>query len=165
MPESWYWWKDGCHDCQFNTKLHHMPLPVCPQKLLELQIDRKMYETKNFTNWTRPSDSCQRLYTCHLSLLHIWWRRPTVGGCSPIFHEKTLVVQIHRDETERLQSGIKMAVTQWVCNHARYKVGSTKYFSHCILNEGRAIYIIKERVREIEIESPKILTFKTFLRP
>ena len=93
------------------------------------------------------------------------WRRPTVGGCSPIFHEKTLVVQIHRDETERLQSGIKMAVTQWVCNHARYKVGSTKHFSHCILNEGRAIYIITERVREIEIESPKILTFKTFLRP
>mmetsp|Transcript_2649 Transcript_2649/g.4808 ORF Transcript_2649/g.4808 Transcript_2649/m.4808 type:complete len:353 (-) Transcript_2649:444-1502(-) len=81
---------------------------------------------------------------------------------------KTLIVQIHRDETERLQSGIKQVLTALVCNRVRYKVGSTQHFhidrnqTHCILDEGPAIDMIKERVQEIGIGSPEILTCKTY---
>lgn len=81
---------------------------------------------------------------------------------------KTLIVHTHRDETERLQSGIRHVLTEWVCNRKRYKVGKTRQFhidrneTHCILDESPAIDMIKERVIEIGIGSPEILTCKAY---
>jgi|AntRauTorckE5430_2_1112549.scaffolds.fasta_scaffold10464_1 hypothetical protein len=80
----------------------------------------------------------------------------------------TMIVHIHRDETDRLLSGIRMAFTEWVCNRKVYKVGSTKDFhinrneTHCLLDEGPAINMIKRRVMEIGMGSPEILTCKAY---
>lgn len=83
---------------------------------------------------------------------------------------QTLIVYIHRDETERLLSGIRFALTSRVCSPDGQKlyVGNTSRFNivrnntHCILDEMPVVDLIENRVQEVGLGSPEILTCKAY---
>ena len=79
---------------------------------------------------------------------------------------QTLIIHVHRDETERLLSGIRQVLTSRVCEKKRRKdveeFNISRNETHCILNEGPVVKLIENRVDEIGFGSPEILTCKAY---
>jgi len=85
---------------------------------------------------------------------------------------ETLIVYIHRDETERLLSGIRQVLTAGVCSQqrrVRSKVaGDTSQLNivrndtHCTLDETPVVDLIEKRLGEAGFGSPEILTCKAY---
>jgi len=80
----------------------------------------------------------------------------------------TLLVYIHRSETDRLLSAIRQVLASLVCDRKTYKIGDLKRFhmernaTHCILNEGPAVELIERRVAEIGIGSFNVLSCRAY---
>jgi len=84
---------------------------------------------------------------------------------------QTLIVYVHRDETERLLSGIRQVLTSYVCSRNRVmrsKVGDTSQFNsafndtHCTLDEVAVVDLIEKRFGEVGMGSSDILTCKAY---
>ena len=79
---------------------------------------------------------------------------------------QTLIIHVHRDETERLLSGIRHLLTSRVCEKKRRtdieEFNISRNETHCILNEGPVVKLIENRVDEIGFGSPEILTCKAY---
>lgn len=82
----------------------------------------------------------------------------------------TLIIYVHREETERLLSGIKQVLSHLVCNEVKYKIRNDmletlnifKNQTHCILDEKPVVSLIEQRVQEIGMGAPEILTCRTY---
>lgn len=71
---------------------------------------------------------------------------------------QTLMIYMHRDETQRLLSGIWQVLTR-ICAVGKNKdVIVEGNQTHCILSEGPVVKFIENRVNEIGAGSPEILT-------
>jgi hypothetical protein len=71
---------------------------------------------------------------------------------------QTLMIYMHRDETERLLSGIRQVLTS-ICAQGKNKdVIVEGNQTHCILSEGAVVKFIENRYNEIGGGSPEILT-------
>ena len=73
---------------------------------------------------------------------------------------KTLIIYIHRDESERLISGIKMVLMSRICKSGDdAKIyGVERNGSQCILDEEPVIDLIERKELEIGIGASKVLT-------
>ena len=84
---------------------------------------------------------------------------------------QTLIVYVHRDETERLLSGIRHVLTSRVCSperRVRSTVGGDTLFNialndtHCTLDEVAVVDLIEKRLGEVGMGSSDILTCKAY---
>ena len=74
---------------------------------------------------------------------------------------KTLIIYIHRDESERLISGIKMVLMSRICNFSYgdpKKYGVERNGSQCILDEEPVIDLIERKEEEIGFGASNVLT-------
>ncbi|KAL7426714.1 hypothetical protein ACHAXM_000550 [Skeletonema potamos] len=81
--------------------------------------------------------------------------------------QKTLLIYIHREESERVISGVKM-ISQHICQNShqefkqKYKnIIVAKNSTHCILDEGPVVDLIARRHREVGGGAPNILTCRS----
>jgi len=82
--------------------------------------------------------------------------------------QKTLLIYIHREESERVISGVKM-ISQHICrnSHQQFKQRYNeaivaKNRTHCILDEGSVVDFIARRHREVGGGVPNILTCRSY---
>jgi hypothetical protein len=82
--------------------------------------------------------------------------------------QKTLLIYIHREESERVISGVKM-ISQHICQNShqefkqKYKnIIVAKNSTHCILDEGPVVDLIARRHREVGGGAPNILTCRSY---
>lgn len=82
----------------------------------------------------------------------------------------TIIIYVHREETERLLAGIKQVLSDLVCEKVTCKIGVdvlTEFNmysnrTHCILDERPVVSLIEKRVHEIGMGAPEILTCRTY---
>ena len=84
--------------------------------------------------------------------------------------QKTLMIYIHREEGERVNSGVKQIATH-MCKmeygiddmkHRYHETVVEKNETHCIIDEGSMVYWIAKRHREVGGGSPDILKCKFY---
>lgn len=78
---------------------------------------------------------------------------------------QTLIVYVHRDETERLLSGIRQVLTTHVCSpngRMRSQFNSAFNDTHCTLDEVAVVDLIEKRLGEVGYGSSNILTCKAY---
>ena len=114
-------------------------------------INRKNAKKKFFAdNYELPSIIASHLYN-DAPLVHL------VKSST----RKTLIIYIHRDESERLISGIKMVLMNRIC---KFSYGDPKTFgverngSQCILDEEPVIDLIERKELEIGFGASNVLT-------
>jgi len=79
-------------------------------------------------------------------------------------HRDTLTIYIHRDETDRLVSSIRQVIQSFIINDnlpPRINRAETIIHlneTHCILNQNAVVDIIQQRIFEIGVGAPNILT-------
>ena len=77
---------------------------------------------------------------------------------------QTLVIYVHRDESERLLSAIKHILNTRVCGNHELPAGPlknariSKNATQCIVDEKSAVELIENRIAEVGLGGPSILT-------
>jgi len=129
---------------------------------------RKM--TDNFINEPKNVESflTSSLQLPSIITSHTYSDRPIVRLAKQSTR-KTLIIYLHRHETDRLKSGIKEVITSRVCDKTQKKKHvNTKGFkvhlnrTHCILDEIFVNMLIQERQYEVKYGAQDILTCDAF---
>lgn len=146
---------------EFTTK--------CTNGFLSNNIDRKDWEVINeHAKDTKKAFLSSSLHLPPILTAHL------IAGDKPLTDliqhstQKSLLVYIHREESDRLQSGVKQVASALVCGRARHKLGSLRHFhieknaTHCTIDEGPLIDLIEKRTQEVGIGAPNILSCEMY---
>lgn len=163
----------NCLSLNFEEKMDHM-LNISKPIFITMAAKVSGTSLKTFTNncmkrtfgennFINNADKIQDFFTGSLKLPSVVtshsYRDDPIISLVKQMSTKALIIYVHRDETERVKSGIAHYVRERACIvHKNLHHNKT----HCILDEAHIIQIIQTRKHEIGTGTHDLLTCDTF---